>query len=218
MVITTQVYVEHPDLALADTIQSVPDLEVGVVSDAGTDPEHDAYFFWAEAPDFDAVEDALAADHTVAEFSSIVETRSRHTYRVAYSDEVTLVSPVLTETGGLTLESRSHADGWLLRLQLESHEALYALNEHANEEGIRLDVLELHQREDPDDPTEFGLTDSQVEALVAAYVHGYYDEPRETSLEGLASHLGISETAVSGRLRRGSARLVEAALVDDEPE
>jgi predicted DNA binding protein len=218
MVITTEVYVEHPDLALADTIQSVPDLEVGVVSDAGTDPEHDAYFFWAEAPDFDAVEDALAADHTVAEFASIVETRGRRTYRVEYSEAVTLVSPVLTEVGGLTLESRSHADGWLLRLQLEGHEALYALNEHATEQDIRLDILELHQRDDPDDPATYGLTDSQVEALVAAYVHGYYDEPRETSLEGLASRLGISETAVSGRLRRGSARLVEAVLVDEEPD
>jgi len=218
MVITTEVYVEHPDLALADTIRSVPDLEVGVVSDAGTDPEHDAYFFWVEAPDFDAVEDALASDHTVDEFASIVEAPGRRTYRVEYSEDVTLVSPVLTEVGGLTLESRSHADGWLLRLQLEGHETLYALNEHATEQDIRLDILELHQRDDPDDRREFGLTDSQVEALVAAYVHGYYDEPRETSLAGLSERLGISETAVSGRLRRGSARLVEAVLIDEEPD
>ena len=111
-----------------------------------------------------------------------------------------------------------HADGWLLRLQLDGHEALYALNERATELDVRLDVLELHQSAPAEDRTEYGLTESQAEALVAAYVRGYYDEPRETSLSELADTLGISETAVSGRLRRGSARLVESILVDEQPE
>jgi predicted DNA binding protein len=218
MVITTKLYVEHPDLALAHTIQSCPDATVGVVSDAGTDPQHDAYFFWVEAPAFDPVETALEADHTVAEHTPVVESSDRQVYRITYSDEATLVSPVVTEVGGLTLESRSRADGWLLHLQLAGHEALYELNEFASEAGIRLDVLELHQDDAVGDRASFGLTDSQAEALMTAYVHGYFDEPREASLEELSAQLDISETAVSGRLRRGSARLVEAVLTDGKQD
>jgi len=215
MVIATKLYVEHPDLPLTPTIRSSPDVELGVFSDAGTDPENDVYIFWIEAPDYDAVERSLAADHTVDSYSVLVEGDRRWTVRVEYSDEVTLITPEIVDVGGLTVESRSYSNGWMIHLQLRDHDALFALNEYAKENDIHLDILELHQGEEPEDPREFGLTEAQREALVSAYVQGYYDVPRSTSLEELASTLDISLTAVSGRLRRGSARLVEDILVED---
>lgn len=216
MVISTQVYVEHPDLALVHTIRSLPHADIGVVSDAGTDPQHDVHFFWIEADDFEEVERTLAEDHTVADFSPVAESGNRRTYRIEYSDRVKLISPATTEMGALTLDSRSHSNGWRLHLHLVDHATLYALDEYADEKSIRLDVLEVQQIENDGPRSEFGLTGSQIEALVCAYRNGYYDEPRETTLEELASLLGISRTAVSGRLKRGSARLVEAVLVDDD--
>ena len=214
--ISVRVYAEHPDLALTHTIRSLPEVEVGVVSDAGTDPQHDVYFFRFEAPDFEAVEAALEEDHTVADYSVIVDRGDRRTYRIEYSDRAKLLTPAMTEVGGLTLEARSHSNGWALTMHLTDHDGLYALSEFAAAEGIRLEILSLKQTEETYDRFDFGLTDEQREALVTAYVHGYYDEPRGVSLEGLASLLGISPTAVSGRLRRGSARLLEEVLVDDE--
>lgn len=214
--ISVKVYVEHDDLALTHTIRSVPDARLGVVSDAGTDPEHDVHFFWIEAPDFDAVEAALADDHTVASFSEIVETDDRRTYRVEYTDDAILLTPGVVDVGGLITASESHLTGWRLHLQLQDHDALFALDEWADDAGVRLDVLELQQRDVSEDRREFDLTESQREALVGAFVQGYYDEPREASLEELADLLGISPTAVSGRLRRGSSRLVEAVLLGDD--
>ncbi|MEF8791695.1 MAG: bacterio-opsin activator domain-containing protein, partial [Haloarculaceae archaeon] len=120
--ISARVYAEHPDLALSHTIRSLPDVEVGVVSDAGTDPEHDVYFFWFEASDFEAVEAALAEDHTVADYSVIVDRGERRTYRIEYTDRAKLLTPAMTEIGGLTLESRSHSNGWVLRMHLTDHD------------------------------------------------------------------------------------------------
>jgi predicted DNA binding protein len=216
MVISTTVYMEHPDMALVPTIRTVRDVDVGVVSDAGTDPDHDVHFFWVETPDFEEVESAFEEDHTVASFANIAGSDSRHTYRIEYADEAKLVSPTVVDTGGLVLESRSHANGWLLELQLESYDTLDDLVEFAEREDIRFDVHELRQEDDTGTDPEFGLTERQTEALVNAYIHGYYDDPRETSLEELAAVLDISLTAVSGRLRRGSARLIEAVLVENE--
>jgi len=218
MPITAEVYVKHPDLALAETIRSLPDADLGVVSDAGTDPHNAAYFFWVEAPDFDAVEEVLASDPTVSEFSTIIEGASRRTYRIAYSPEAKLVSPPMTETGGVVADTRSHLDGWLLELRLQDHDGLYELNEYAKREGITLDVLEVRQTDTPREEQDFGLTDPQREALVAAFLHGYYDEPREAGLEDLAELLGVSSTAVSGRLRRGSARLIEEVFLESDPD
>lgn len=216
MPVSARVYTEHEDLALADTIRSLSDVEIGVVSDAATDPDHDVYFFWFETGDFERVESALAADHTVETFSTIFENDDRRTYRIEYTPRAKLISPPLAEVGGITRDARSHLNGWLLELQFQDHAGVFELSDYVTEEGIRLDILELQQTEETHEEPDFGLTDRQREALLAAYVNGYYDEPRDASLESLATLLDISPSAVSGRLRRGSARLVEEVLVDDE--
>lgn len=218
MVISTRVYVEHPDLALVPTIQALPGLDVGVVSDTGTDPDHEVHFFWVEASDFDAFETALASDHTVDSFDAVTGTERRRTYGLRYSDEAKLVSPAVTDAGGLVLDSRRHANGWELELQLQDHETLYELHEFAAAEDIRFDVLELHRTDESETGPEFGVTEPQIEALVNAYRQGYYDEPRETSLAELSALLDVSQSAVSGRLRRGSARLIEEVLVESDSE
>lgn len=218
MTISTRVYAEHPGLALTHTIRSLPEVTVGVRSDAGTDPVHDGHIFWIEAPDFDVVGETLAADPTVAEFSTVDDADDRRTYRITYSPQATLLTPTILDMGGLTQEARSHENGWILRLQLQDHDTLVSLDDFAESHGIHLEILDLDQDPAIPERSKYGLTDCQTEALVTAYEHGYYDEPRETSLEELAATLGVSNTAVSGRLRRGSARLVEAVLVgaDDD--
>lgn len=216
MVISTKVYVEHEDLGLAPTIGSLPDAEIGVVPDVGTDPQQNVYLFWIEAPDFEAVEAALAEDHTVAEFTEIIETGNRRTYRIRYSDDAILITPAVTAQDGLVLESRGESAGWMLHLQLQHHDDLYELHERAREANIHFEMLEVHQDERADDDSEYDLTESQVEALVTAYEHGYYDEPRQADLEELGSVLGISQTAVSSRLRRASSRLIEESLGYDD--
>lgn len=218
MVISTRVYVEHPDLALAHTIRSCGDVTIGVVSDAGTDPQHDVFAFWVEAADFASFERRVAEDHTVADFEAIVETEERRTYQIEYSADATLISPLVNEVSGLVHDTESRGDGWELELELADHESLYRLHRLARDRDMRLDVLDILQTEESDGRSDFGLTEAQVEALVCAYVHGFYDEPREISLEGLAEILDVSPTAVSGRLRRGSARLLEEILVEDGRE
>jgi len=215
-VITTRVYVTHPDLALAETIEAHPEAEIEVVSDVGTDPRRDAYFFRIDAPDFDAVESSLATDHTVADVALVRETGSRRTYRIQYSDDATLITPAIAERGGLTLETTSYRNGWLLRLQLDGHDTLYDIDEYATRKGISFEVIELKQTAGLGDRSDSGLTAAQIEALVTAHGLGYYADPRDASLEDVADALGISDTAASGRLRRGSARLVEEMLVTEE--
>jgi len=47
------------------------------------------------------------------------------------------------------------------------------------------------------------LTDPQREALVLAYERGYFNSPREVTMEELGAELGITQQAVASRLRRG---------------
>lgn len=62
------------------------------------------------------------------------------------------------------------------------------------------------------DESGFGLTPSQQEALAVALEQGYFDVPRTTTLVEIAERLGVSDQAVSERLRRGEKHLLRRAL------
>jgi hypothetical protein len=55
------------------------------------------------------------------------------------------------------------------------------------------------------------LTDLQAETLACAVAAGYFDVPRRTTLVELAQELGVSDTAVSQRLRRGVGNVLRTA-------
>lgn len=218
MAITANVYVEHPDLALSDTIEAVPEATLRVVSDAGTDPRHDRYFFAVETADRARFESVLRDDHTVEEWSVVSPGEDERVYAIRYADRAMLFTPKITEVDGRTLDARSRDGGWVLRLRLPDRKALYDLWEYARENDATFDIRQLYRVGDGTTDRIFGLTDAQREALVAAYNRGYFKEPREASLSDLAEALDISPTAAGGRLRRGMDRLVGATLVGTDEE
>lgn len=64
-----------------------------------------------------------------------------------------------------------------------------------------------------DEPAgQFGLSDAQYETLITAYELGYFQVPRETTVDELGEELGVSAQSVSERLRRGHEKLVSGAL------
>ena len=56
------------------------------------------------------------------------------------------------------------------------------------------------------------LTERQREVLEAAMREGYFEVPRESSLEEVADELGIDKSTASGVLRRGEARVLKKFL------
>ncbi|WP_313691893.1 helix-turn-helix domain-containing protein [Halorarum halobium] len=69
---------------------------------------------------------------------------------------------------------------------------------------------------EPESPGD-GLTDRQHEALRTAYELGYFDVPRRTSLDAVATELGISASSASERLRRAQSRLIEETVATTWP-
>ncbi|WP_226481371.1 helix-turn-helix domain-containing protein [Natrinema amylolyticum] len=56
------------------------------------------------------------------------------------------------------------------------------------------------------------LTETERETFEVASRNGYYETPRETTLDELADHFDISKTAVSMNLRRSERKVLQAAL------
>ena len=106
------------------------------------------------------------------------------------------------------LDARGGQRTWTFVLRFDDHAALDDVREHCATAGIDLHVDRLYSPESPERELSFGVTDAQYEALTLALERGYYDVPRQVSTRELGEELGVSDQAVSERLRRGIAALV----------
>lgn len=80
--------------------------------------------------------------------------------------------------------------------------------------GFRL--YRLTRGGEPEPPGD-GLTDRQQEALRTAYELGYFDIPRQASLEEVATELDISASSVSERLRRAQTQVIQETVATTWP-
>lgn len=212
MTVTAEVRIEHAKLPLSRTLAELAGVRVErEYQMGGADDRYGFYSVTGDGPD--RFESALDADPTVAEWLLVSEFEERLLYRIELTDEAMVLSSTLAAMGIAIVQATGIEGSWRFVLQLPAREQFAAFNAYCDDAGIDLSVERLSRTTaELDAPATPPLTDAQREALVTAYEHGYFDEPRQTSLEQLASELDVSSTAVGGRIRRGTANLVDAVL------
>ena len=213
--ITAVVRIEHPDIVLTKTVTHDQSSTVRSVLEAGTDPTSGKFFYRVESSDFRRFEDGLRNDHTIGEFERVIETRDgKAIYSFEYTDEAKIISPIISSANGVILDMKNDRTGWILTVWMPDRKNLAPLWNYAEQNEIDIDLLRVNDYASLGD-TDAGLTDSQREALLVALDIGYFEDPRNATLSGVATALGISQPAASGLLRRGIKRLIISSLMDD---
>lgn len=212
--VIAEVKLSHPELVLTRTIRAVPEMTTELEYQTIAGPGSYYLFFKVSGGDFDAFDAAVAEDPTVDESVVTVEAEEFRIYRMLLTSTEHLVLPEAANLGMRILRARdSDPDGgWLATLEVPEMAALQQFRDHCADRGVDVAVVRLY-RPDDDAGGEFGLTPVQRETLVAAYEHGYFEDPRDASVDDLGDLLGVSPSAVSGRLRRGVRNLVESTLL-----
>ncbi|OYR41712.1 helix-turn-helix domain-containing protein [Halorubrum sp. Ib24] len=127
-----------------------------------------------------------------------------------------LVSAVQSNDGQM-LSAVGSAASWTFEVRFPTHESLSAFSTDCEEAGIEMTVTRVYNPSEPDVQPWLGLTEPQLEALTLAIEMGYYDIPRGCTTKELADELGISDQAVTERLRRAITALVTYTLpIDSE--
>lgn len=210
-----EIKLTHPDLVLTDTIEALPDVSIDLDYQTIT-PSGDYYlFFEVSDGDYDAFDAAVADDPTVEDSTVIIQSETFRVYRMRLRKVDKLVLPRASELGLRVLRGWAEGGGWKASLEVPDLDQLQKFRSYCTDRDIQFSVLRLYRSEE-NGSGEFGLTAPQREALVTAYSNGYFDEPRDASLQDVADELGISPSAASGRLRRGISALLGNTVAVDE--
>ena len=203
---------------LTVTLEQIPD---GTVKLRGYSPFESGAIglqHWVDTAHDERFKAGLRADPTVEAFTVLTEESDRTLFQTRLTDAGRKQSfvPLLGEFGVEFVDGRWTGDVWILRLRFPTDDAFRGFVDACRtRDDVSLSLGSVYQQ-DRYDGEEYALTPSQREALSAALERGYFDIPRETTLEDIADQLGVSDQAVSERLRRAQKRVFERVLVTNE--
>ncbi|WP_224335614.1 helix-turn-helix domain-containing protein [Haloprofundus halobius] len=213
--LVVEAYLAHPEIALCPTLAAVSGAAVRPQSQT-TFRGRPTLFFTASNVDPAAFETALLDDPTVRDPALVGVDSDYRTYRVGVTDSAQRPTEIPEALGALVSAAESNGEGWLVRMRLPNRETLSTLSSRCRNRDVDFRVRQLYSSDaeaERSRGTRYGVTDDQERLLRAAYEMGYYDVPRRSSQNELAEEFGVSPSAVSQQLRRGTGALVESTLV-----
>ena len=215
MSLVAEIVLEHPDLALSDTLRSDPQLTIRAEHRAATlgaqarfyavDPERAATF-----------ERALDDDHTVADWRLTEAYDDTHLYRIAFSDALKLITPGMLTRDIRILDSTSEGRGWLVRMIAPDRAALESLRAYCERECVSFRLRKLRDAVDHrgrDRGVDLDLTERQREVATVAAEMGYFERGGASAAE-VAAALDISKSTLSTHLRAVSAKVFRELFAD----
>jgi hypothetical protein len=200
------------EFALSYTLDVLPDIQIECERIVQSGESSVMPLMWIRYGDRESIDSALEADESVDEVSCLSEFEDEFLYRMEWIDQIDLLLRMLTNDEATVLDAYGKGDRWQIRVLYPNRDHFSRTHEFADEHGLTFDVESIREMEG-EPAGRFGLTEGQYEALVLASKRGFFDIPRETTLEELADELGISHQALSERVRRGTDALVQDALI-----
>lgn len=156
--------------------------------------------------------ETLAANPAIDAVVHVPDEDDGDLYRITWTEDAADdLLELLIEHDGQVLAASARDGRWQFRLRFPSTALLADFQRTTTDVGVPLEVGRVYTAAESTDP-DFGLTAAQVDALVTAVETGYFRVPRGISTADLGALLGISDQAVSERIRRGVETLTRNAL------
>ena len=173
-------------------------------------------YLWVRGAESDDVVAAFGAHPGAARIELIDEVGDDFLLRVEWEPEDAGILEAITETDVTLLAAVGDANHWQFELRAENTDAISEFQAACRRYGITTTLTNLHALAPMRGGGEYDLTETQREALLLAYERGYYESPRNITLEEMAEELGISGQSLGSRLRGGIHRLIGRTLVGPE--
>ncbi|MFC4356947.1 bacterio-opsin activator domain-containing protein [Halobium salinum] len=201
---------------LSDALSAAPEATVEIQRVVANAPDELMPVFWV-AGDVAGFDEAVREDDSVTDVTRLDDLDRGTSYRATWTRNAESIAYAYLETGAAILEANARDDTWRLRMRFDDDESLGRFDDYCREHGLPFELERLYRPEEPMAGGRFGLTPKQRRSLVGALERGYYAVPRELTMSDLAAELGVTQQALSQRLRRAHGTLVENTLVISSP-
>ena len=208
MTVCATVTVPPAKFVLARTLTSEEsariELEPTVSLDAPLTP-----YIWASSDDAEQIVDRIGGDTDIVSVETIDQINGGALLQVEWDIDDNELIRTLLSSNGSCISAVGTGDGWELTLRCPRRCILAEYYNGCKNDDLHVSVRGIHDSGwVTDRGTESVLTLPQREALLYALKEGYFEVPREITLQRLAEKLDISDTATSQRLRRGTEKLL----------
>lgn len=210
-----EVAVPAADLALEETFQTAPDLTVESIQAATADG--DAALSALTVEGGDEVERTIRRDATVESASALATLAEESVLQVDWTTSTADRIHVIHPNDGVVLEARGTDGTWCFRVLFGECEATEAWYRDCRDSDLRMDVESVH------DPTttvwsrDSGLSEKQYATLESALERGFYEVPRQVTLQELAAEFHVSHQALSERLSRAHRTTISNVVSGEFP-
>jgi predicted DNA binding protein len=160
-------------------------------------------YFWVRGTEVDDIENAFTEHPGVRGIRLVDSVADEYLLRVEWALDYDDVLTALAKTEVPLIEAAGTNRQWTFEIRGDDRSDIATFQRRCRELDIPVTLTALHALTPIKTATEVFLTDTQQEALVLAYERGYFESPREVTLEALGEELGISQQAVGSRLRGG---------------
>ena len=217
MSVITDVRIPPDDFELGQILRldeaTAIELETLVPSDAATVP-----LFWVYDSVGDSFLDAVERYPTVDSVTEMDVFEDRTLFRLDWDASQDRLFQCILSNQGQILSATGTPEGWNFELRFPDHESMSKYQTCCEDAHISSELLRVYNPTDPGAGPWYGLTEPQREALMLAVRMGYYDIPRGCTTEELANELGISDQAVTERLRRAIGSFARHTLLTRDAE
>ena len=172
-------------------------------------------YFWVRGVETENIEGAFEPHSGVSNIRLIDNVEDEYLMRAEWEPAYFGVLSALAKAKVVVLSGIGTKDEWRFEVRGETQDAIADFRRYCQKNDVPIAIRAVHAML-PIQGEGYELTETQREALVLAYERGYFNTPRESSLEEIATELDITQQSLSSRLRRGHRRLIAATLSSSE--
>jgi predicted DNA binding protein len=195
---------------LGAAIEANPDLRITFGTSVPLGERYIPYL-WVTTQNVDSFERLARADEHVDDLVQIDEIGGQALYRIDWSKREHELVHAIQEAKAEILEATSETV-WNFRVLFFDHTRLAQFGNACREDQIPIQINHVYQLTESAIPEpKSSLTPAQLKAITLAFERGYYSIPRKVTAKDLGEELGISDSAVTERLRRAMRNLIQSS-------
>lgn len=212
MATIAEIELDSADFALQGTLDTLDGIEFEIERVVAHDTDYVMPYVWVSGTDRDAIEDALSDDPSVEDIELESDNDDHWLYQMRWTDQIHTLVQLLVDEESTILTAFGKEGRWDLRVLFPDRDALSRTYDFYEDTDLSVTLRRVYDHDDAR-AKQYALTDEQREALTTGFEEGFFEIPRDITLDELADELDISHQALSERLRRAYGNMIQEGVM-----